>query len=110
MNNIIIRPKFGVPEALTNLRPNAKWTVNNNDYSTIKWLDYSITKPSKEEVDQEIIRLETEYNNTQYYRDRAKEYPPITDYIDGVVKGDQDQINAYIAACQAVKAKYPKPE
>ena len=31
-----------------------------------------------------------------------------TDYIDGVVKGDQAQIDAYIAACQAVKAKYPK--
>ena len=39
---------------------------------------------------------------------RQREYPPITDYIDGVVKGDQAQIDAYIAACQAVKAKYPK--
>jgi hypothetical protein len=44
----------------------------------------------------------------QYKYQRAKEYPPITDYIDGVVKGDQAQIDAYIAACQAVKAKYPK--
>jgi hypothetical protein len=41
---------------------------------------------------------------------RAAEYPPITDYLDGVVKGDQAQIDAYIAACQAVKNKYPKPE
>ena len=39
---------------------------------------------------------------------RASEYPPITDYIDGVVKGDQAQIDKYIADCQAVKAKYPK--
>ena len=44
-----------------------------------------------------------------YKAKRATEYPPITDYIDGVVKGDQAQIDAYIAACQAVKAKYPKP-
>ena len=44
----------------------------------------------------------------QYKHQRASEYPPITDYIDGVVKGDQAQIDAYIAACQAVKAKYPK--
>jgi hypothetical protein len=43
-----------------------------------------------------------------YIAKRAAEYPPITDYIDGIVKGDQDQIDAYIAACQAVKAKYPK--
>jgi hypothetical protein len=46
---------------------------------------------------------------TQYKRDRAIEYPPMADYIDGVVKGDQAQIQAYIDACLAVKAKYPKP-
>lgn len=46
---------------------------------------------------------------TQYIALRQGEYPPITDYLDGVVKGDQAQIDAYIAACQAVKAKYPKP-
>lgn len=43
-----------------------------------------------------------------YITQRAAEYPPITDYIDGVVKGDQAQIDKYIADCQAVKAKYPK--
>jgi hypothetical protein len=45
----------------------------------------------------------------QYKAQRRAEYPPYTDYLDGVVKGDQAQIDAYIAACQAVKAKYPKP-
>ena len=45
----------------------------------------------------------------QYKQNRAAEYPPITDYIDGVVKGDQAQVQAYINACLAVKAKYPKP-
>lgn len=43
-----------------------------------------------------------------YAQLRAAEYPPITDYLDGVVKGDQAQIDAYIAACVAVKNKYPK--
>jgi hypothetical protein len=44
-----------------------------------------------------------------YIAKRAAEYPPITDYIDGVVKGDQAQIDKYIADCLAVKAKYAKP-
>ena len=43
-----------------------------------------------------------------YIAKRASEYPNITDYIDGVVKGDQVQIDKYIADCLAVKAKYPK--
>ncbi len=47
--------------------------------------------------------------NTQYQRDRKNEYPPIEEYIDGVVKNDQNQINQYIQKCLAVKAKYPKP-
>jgi hypothetical protein len=43
-----------------------------------------------------------------YIEKRQAEYPPITDYIDGIVKGDQTQIQTYIDACLAVKAKYPK--
>lgn len=44
-----------------------------------------------------------------YAEQRMGEYPSLLDYIDGVVKNDQEQIDAYIAACLAVKAKYPKP-
>lgn len=43
-----------------------------------------------------------------YAQKRAAEYPPLTDYLDGVVKGNQTQIDKYIADCLAVKAKYPK--
>ena len=43
-----------------------------------------------------------------YAQKRAAEYPPMTDYLDGIAKGDTAQVNAYIAACLAVKAKYPK--
>ena len=43
-----------------------------------------------------------------YAQKRASEYPPITDYLDGIAKADQAQIDKYIADCQAVKAKYPK--
>jgi hypothetical protein len=44
----------------------------------------------------------------EYKEKRAKEYPAFTEYLDGIVKGDKAQIDAYIAACQAIKAKYPK--
>ena len=54
--------------------------------------------------------VQTYIDNHAYIAKRQAEYPPITDYLDGVVKGNQAQIDAYIAACQAVKTKYPKPE
>jgi hypothetical protein len=39
---------------------------------------------------------------------RKNAYPPIADYLDGVVKGNQAQMQAYVDACLAVKARYPK--
>jgi hypothetical protein len=43
-----------------------------------------------------------------YAQLRAAAYPPIADYLDGIVKGDTAQVDAYIAACLAVKALHPK--
>jgi len=43
-----------------------------------------------------------------YQELRAAAYPPVADYLDGIVKGDQAQVAKYIADCLAVKAQYPK--
>jgi hypothetical protein len=40
---------------------------------------------------------------------QGKEYTDFKEYLDGIVKGDQEQMRAYINACLEVKAKYPKP-
>jgi len=61
---------------------------------------------NKVEIDMALVDA---WQDPEAYKfKRAAEYPPITDYIDGVVKGDQAQIDKYIADCQAVKAKYKK--
>ena len=61
---------------------------------------------NKVEIDLDAVNAWVDPN--AYKAKRASEYPPITDYLDGVVKGDQTQIDKYIADCLAVKAKYPK--
>jgi hypothetical protein len=43
------------------------------------------------------------------HANRRAEYPSIADYLDGIVKGDQAQVQKYIDECLAVKSKYPKP-
>jgi cobalamin-dependent methionine synthase I len=53
---------------------------------------------------------QVELAKTDYQRQRSLEYPAIADYLDGIVKGDTAQVQTYIDACLAVKAKYPKPE
>jgi hypothetical protein len=59
-------------------------------------------------TDEEAEALRPQPAELTYAQKRAAEYPPMTDYLDGVVKADQAQIDKYIADCQAVKAKYPK--
>lgn len=99
-----------IHKALMSLRPEAQWAMNGDEYEGIQWMDENQTLPSKTEVLAEVARLQEEASRTAYRELRAREYPPMEDYLDAVVKGDQAQINAYIAACLAVKAKYPKPQ
>lgn len=98
-----------INKAIARLRPYSSFSLMGDEYDTLVWQDDTTPPPSKAEVDVEIARLQVAYDATQYQRDRAAEYPPATDYLDAVVKGDQAQMQAYIDACLAVKTKYPKP-
>lgn len=108
---------MSIPKALETLRPGAQWSFNGdvNDYGGLQWLEPPVweggqKKPTREEVEAEVVRLQQEWENTEYQRLRAVEYPDFRDYLDGIVKGDSEQVQAYIDACLAVKSKYPKPE
>lgn len=61
------------------------------------------------QVEIDMAKVDSWIDPLAYQQQRSREYPPITDYIDGLVKGDQSQIDKYISDCLAVKAKYPKP-
>ena len=104
-----------IVQALYSLTPKAKWSLNGDTYDGLQWLEKPVweggqKKPTKAEVEAEVARLQKEWEDTEYQRLRAKEYPDVKEYLDGLVKGDAEQMQAYIDACLAVKAKYPKPE
>ena len=106
---------MNISEALQSLRPGAEWMVIGETYEGLQWLEKPVSKggqkkPTEEEVLAEVARLQKEWEDTDYQRLRAKEYPDVKEYLDGLVKGDTEQMQAYIDACLAVKAKYPKPE
>ncbi len=73
---------------------------------------------NKIELDQALVdaaaaELAAEEAATQYQRDRQPEYPSLADLADALYwsnQGDNTKLDAYYAACAAVKAKYPKPE
>ena len=64
-------------------------------------------------VDAAAAELAAEAAATQYQRDRQPEYPSLATLADALYwsnQGDNTKLDAYYAACAAVKAKYPKPE
>jgi hypothetical protein len=91
--------------AINSLTPTAEFAIRNG---VIEWINSTTAPLTNAQIDAEVIRLQAEYDAKDYQRKRKAEYPPMTDYLDGIAKGDQAQINKYIADCQAVKAKYPK--
>lgn len=104
-----------ISSAIISIRPGAQWSLNGDTYDGLQWLEKPVweggqKKPTKAEVEAEVARLQKQWEDTEYQRLRAKEYPDFKEYLDGLVKGDAAQMQEYIDACLAVKAKYPKPE
>jgi hypothetical protein len=102
---------INITDALVSLRPGAHWALRGTEYSGIEWLEKPVweggqSKPTKEEVDEEIIRLQQEWDNTEYRRLREAEYPSFADQFDLLYHGGYD---AWKTEIDKVKEKYPKP-
>jgi len=93
-------------QAILSLNPNAEFTCNGGVYSGITWTNNPSYKPTEIEVNAEIARLEAEYDDKQYQRDRAKEYPAITDQLDYIYHNGIDAWKTNMI--EPVKTKYPK--
>ena len=92
-------------DALRSLKPDKEWTWTGTEYSGLDWLDSS-TKPTEAELDAEVTRLQADYDNKKYQRDRAAEYPSIVDQLDDIY---HNGIDAWKATIKTTKDKYPKP-
>ena len=92
-------------KALIVLRPNVNFSDKDGTLANIRWDTPGVVPPTQEEVDAAMAVIE-------YREKRRSEYPPLADLADATVhreSGDPQPFADYIAACLAVKAKYPKP-
>ena len=105
----IIREKvFGVADALVSLCPQASWGLGSSGtYDDIRWQDQSIPLPTEEEINDEIQRLQSEWDSTSYQRQRMAAYPDIEDQLDQIY---HQGIDGWKENIMAVKLQYPKPE
>ena len=95
-------------KAILALEPNAEFSYDNEDYSTLRWDTPEITIPTEEQIQAKQAELQADYDSKQYQRDRLQEYPSIQELV--VALYDEEDKQAIIEKRNAVKAKYPKPE
>lgn len=98
---------FDIPAALSSLCPTSAWSHTGTEYSGITWLDSNNACPTEQEVQDEIARLQAEYDAQFYQQQRAAAYPAIGDQLDALFHAGV--FPAEMAAqIQAVKDRYPK--
>ena len=47
-----------ITSALSELKPNAEWTLRGDTYADLEWFDKNQTKPTEEEVNLKVAELE----------------------------------------------------
>ena len=97
-----------ITKALLSLRPKAQWKLDGDDYSGLEWLDTEQTQPTEAEINAEITRLQAEYDNNEYQRQRAAAYPSMSEQLDMQYWDKINGTTTWADAIAAVKAKYPK--
>jgi hypothetical protein len=92
----------GEPSSQAEYEANVKYVTGADENGTavfgpqlFTWAEVSAKKEG----------LQTEYDNNQYQRDRASEYPTWQDQLDDIF---HNGIDGWKATIQAVKDKYPK--
>jgi len=92
-------------QAIQSLAPKAEVVVGAG--GVVAWHNLNgETQPTEDQITAEINRLETQYTNDKYKRDRAAEYPSVVDQLDDIY---HNGIDAWKATIKTTKDKYPKP-
>ena len=90
--------------AILAINSNAKVDVEDNDITKIKWLQ-GTTPISEADILAKQAELQTDYDNKEYQRKRASEYPSIADQLDDLY---HNGIDGWKSSIKAIKDKYPK--
>ena len=99
-------------DAIISLDPNAKCIYQNEDLSTLVWEDGNPNNITEKQITDKHAELMAEYNNTEYKRKRALEYPSVQDFMEAYTEkeigGSSTKWDAYKTAYNKVRSDNPK--
>lgn len=101
---------FNKADAISSLVPSASfgWNEKTDTISNYRSLD-GASIPTDSEIASEVTRLQNEYNNKKYQRDRSKAYPSIQDQLDMQYWDKKNGTTTWVDAVAKVKSDNPKP-
>ena len=93
------------------INPNAQVTVRDEDLDKLEW-NAGTTPISKADIQAKQAELKTAYDNKDYARKRAEEYPSVRDFMEAYTEkeigGDSTKWDAYKTAYNKVRSDNPK--
>ena len=100
-----------IDEAIKKINPNAKFTVNAEDYNQITWLE-GTTPISKADIEAKMAELQAAYDAKAYARSRKQEYPNVDDFMEAYTEkeilADTTKWDEYVVKYNKVRSDNPK--
>ena len=97
--------------AILSINPEAKVSVNAEDFEQITWLD-GTTPISKADIEAKMAELQTAYDNQEYARNRAAAYPSLQEfaeaYCEKEIGADTTKWDEYVVKYNKVRTDNPK--
>ena len=102
---------YDILSAILAINPNAQVTVRDEDLDKLEW-NAGTTPISKADIQAKQAELKTSYDNKDYARKRAEEYPSVRDFMEAYTEkeigGDSTKWDAYKTAYNKVRSDNPK--
>jgi len=93
-------------KAIRNIHPNVTVISSKTDACD---KDGNVVVLDESVIATEVARLNAEYTANEYSRNRAEAYDSVGNQLDQLMKDMRDGTTTHQAACEAVKAQFPKP-
>ena len=92
--------------AISSLTTSTEWNVENG---ILNWRDTENECPTEAEITAEVARLQAEYDNNEYQRQRATAYPTIQEQLDMQYWDGVNGTTIWADTVASVKSENPKP-
>lgn len=96
-----------ISDALQSLCPGAEWVLRGNEYSGLEWLDKVQQKPTEQEVNAEIARLQAELPNKIAKENRAAAYKLEADPLFFKAQRGEATQQEWLDKVEEIKQRFP---